>query len=102
MKPKMTKHMKEDLLDRYVNIAITLGIGEELASFPRENEMGPTIHTVTSTGIIFVKSVRTSQIITCWVASPSQIYKLYGDKKPPISLINKAKKNQQKGYLKLN
>lgn len=102
MTPKMTKHMQMDRIDRYVNIIMTLGLGEEVASFPRANEHGPTIHTITSTGIIFVRSVRTQQIITCWVASPSQLYHLYENQKPPIALVNKVKKNHQKGYTKLN
>ena len=102
MKTIPTKHLREDRVGRYAAIATTIGFGEIIATFPRANEKGPTIHILTSTGVIFVKSARTEQMITCWVASPSQIYKYYENTRPPIALIQKARKNQQKGYCKMN
>lgn len=100
---RLTEHFMNDRVDRYLTIATKVGFGETIKSvYVNDERNGEAIHHLTTTGVIFIQSVRTNKMVTLYVASPGQVKKIYGNETPPVSLIKIAKRNEKKGWTNLN
>ena len=86
----VTKHFRNDRADRATYIAQTVGFGEVVKETMRNNTA--TIEQVTETGVIIVRNLNTA-IITMYIGQMNQIAAIYGDKRVPMWLVNKIKKN---------
>lgn len=95
-KMKITKHMTNDRMERYMYIATHMGFGEVVDEFYEEDKC----ICITSTGILIVKSADKKTVITMFIAKAYQIIRLYGSREAvPIHLLNVSKDNELKGRM---
>ena len=99
-----TRHFREERLDRAAYIAQTVGFGEVCVrhTYSREGYARPITIEFTDTGVIIVRGDNNA-IITMYIATTSDLiknFKASGLGKVPMNLINKAKKNMARGYVK--
>lgn len=88
---QISKHMREDRLDRAVFIATTIGYGKII--YERKAEERDTISCLTDTGVMIVKN-SAGVIITMYIANFQQMaYCTYNN--APQWLINTIKKNEK-------
>ena len=96
----LSKHLMDDRLDRVANIITTIGLGEVLYKFPGENEVGPNLHCITSTGVLIIKTADDTTIITMFMLTEKRFFaywKAYCEgKKLPNALLCTIKNNEKK------
>lgn len=91
----ISNHVKNERIDRFMNIQQFFGIGEEYLSVYKD---GKTT-VLTNTGIILIMSADKKILVTCYVATMNQAMALYrikrGNKKMPQWLYCKIIKNNK-------
>ena len=94
-----SKHYSIDRKERE-EVIKKIGYGTPVAEFVVDNghRNGPTIHVITSTGIVNIYNQRTHKLVTKLVARPGQIRRYYTNGNAPQELIERAKENTRKGY----
>ena len=92
-----SKHYSKDRQEREKTIEM-IGQGTPVAEFVVDNghRNGPTIHVITSTGIINIYNQRTHKLVTKLVARPGQIRRYYKNGNAPKELVEKAYNNTVK------
>ena len=82
---EISRHFKEDRLDRYAYIATTIGIGEIIYTYKQEKckyyNSQPANVNITSTGIAIVTSPK-GKLITMYVLTIVEARKYYNGKVP--------------------
>lgn len=94
---KMTRHMKNDRIDRAVFIAMTVGFGNVVHT--KYSEETNTYSYLTDTGVILIKNPK-DVIITMYIANMAQAYAVSGGQLSK-ALLKIVQKNIAKNYLKL-
>lgn len=79
MNIKLSHHAAADRIERLVNIAATIGIGEEIVSFPYTDQKQQKIQSITDTGVLLVMSSDRSVLITAYMVTISKAFALYKD-----------------------
>ena len=98
MKVTLTRHASVDRLDRLVALVEYLGVGDIVLEVP-DDRHEDTIRCLTSTGIIFVKSITTGAIITGYMAGMDQVHAMYYSanySKVPSRMYTRVAKNLEK------
>ena len=89
----MSKHVKEDRLDRMVYIATTIGFGKVI--FERVND--DRRECITDTGVLMVKSITEDFLITAYIMSVDKAIAIFrnicGDGRMPTYLYETIRKN---------
>ena len=95
-------HYSEDRRQRQAFINDCLGLGDAVDSFmvDRGHPGGSEIHTVTTTGLIVIRNARTGKLITCEIARPEQLRRLYRaeDRTVPKKILSLAYKHNRKRH----
>lgn len=92
---KSSRHLAFDRMDRAIAILERVGLGEELITVPWNDSDGrPALRTLTTTGVILCKNKDTLMVTTMFIASPSQVRRMYGQNHCPDFIYNVVKKNQ--------
>lgn len=99
----ITRHFREDRIERAAYIAQTVGFGDVYVrhTYTREGYERPITIEVTDTGVIVIRGDDRA-IITMYIATTSDLIKMFkasGLGRVPTCLINKAKKNMTRGYV---
>ena len=92
----MTKHMKEDRINRAVFIATTVGFGEVIAE--KYVAKKQSISCLTDTGVIIVKNEE-NVIVTMYIATYQQAQAIAG-KNFPLAVAKKVRSNEKRGLIK--
>jgi hypothetical protein len=90
----MSRHAKEDRLDRLVYIATTIGFGNVIF----EKHCGDKRECITDTGVLLVKAANEELLITAYILAIDKATAVYASimgegKRLPQSLYNTIKKN---------
>lgn len=96
MKITMSKHVKNDRIDRMVYIAQTIGFGEKIVCEGAWTERDSR-SCLTENGIMLIKKPDTEVLITAYIPTLEQagmVYKSVGLKMPQW-MENKVKKNRK-------
>lgn len=96
MKIAMTKHAKNDRIDRMVYIAQTIGFGEKVVCEGVWDERGSR-SCLTENGIMLIKKPDVEVLITAYIPTLEQagmVYKSVG-LKMPMWMESKVKKNRK-------
>lgn len=96
MKLEITKHARNDRLDRIMYIAQNVGWGKIVVEYP-DTERDVRI-CLTDTGVIIVKSMDVERLVTAYVGTVNEIKWLYvnvGYNRIPDFMYNKAVKNKK-------
>jgi hypothetical protein len=97
-KEKISKHLIEDRMDRYVTIATKVGIGEVQYTVESNGQYGFVKIELTSTGVIIVRSVVDDMVITLYCATVATIKRYFGFERMPLPLYNAVRSNERRGY----
>ena len=94
-----SKHYSIDRKERE-EVIKKIGYGIPVAEFIIDNghRNGPTVHVITSTGIVNIYNQRTHKLVTKLVVRPGQLRRYYKNGNAPKELIEKAIENTRKGY----
>lgn len=91
----ISNHVKNDRIDRFMNIQQFFGIGEEYLTIYQDGKAT----VLTNTGIILIMSANKKVLITCYVATMKQAIAIYrnkrGNAKMPQWLYYKIIKNNK-------
>lgn len=96
MKIQLTKHAKEDRIERMLYITQTIGFGERIVCEGSRRDKG-TRQCITETGILIVKMPEEETMVTAYIPTLEQagmIYKSAGLHMPNW-MAQKIKKNQK-------
>ena len=96
IKIEFSEHAAQGREERMVQIATTIGFGEVFATFPRRNQHGVTIHCITDTGVLIIKNVTQTKVITMFPLNEAKLRKYYQDQKIPYWLLKVVRNNYQK------
>lgn len=103
MATKVTLHFRDERADRATYIAQTIGFGAVVNRAEYFNRDGMfSVIEVTETGVVVIRG-NVNQLVTMYIVRPEQLVEIYKQNrwgKVPMWLMNKAKKNWQKGYTK--
>lgn len=103
MANKVTIHFAEDRIERAAYIADTVGFGEMVRFAEYYDSEGRFAHLeVIETGVVVIYG-ENRRLVTMYIAQPEQLVKIfytYNWGRVPAWLMTKAKKNQQKGYIR--
>lgn len=89
---ELTRHMKNERIDRGVYISTTVGFGDVIAE--KYSSQRKCFLLLTNTGVIFAKSQRTGKLITLYFANINEALFVLDGAVPPY-LKNKIKKNEK-------
>ena len=87
----MSRHLKEDRLDRLVAIATTIGFGNVI----KEAEHNEATAMLTDTGVIYIVDKAQKFVITVYVATIEEMVAMYEGQNIPPFLWKKIKKNSK-------
>lgn len=88
----MSKHLKEERLDRLVAIGTTIGFGNVI----KEAVHREATAMVTDTGVVYIVNKTQKFVITAYVATVDEIIAIYNGKNNiPSCLFAKVKKNSK-------
>lgn len=95
---KNSKHLINDHEDRAIFILTKIGLGEVIREFPRRNQHGATVHCITDTGVLLVKTPDKETIVTMFCLSSDRLFAYFAEigERPPQYLINICKKNYKR------
>ena len=103
MATKVTIHFRDERVDRATYISQTVGFGAVVNRAEYFNRDGMfSVMEVIETGVVVIRG-NVNQLVTMYIARPEQLVEIYKQNrwgKVPMWLMNKAKKNWQKGYTK--
>lgn len=85
----MSRHLKEDRVERLTTIATTIGFGEVI----KETKHRTQTSLLTNTGVIYIVDKKEKYIITVYVATLEELVAIYKGKRVPQKLYNQVKKN---------
>lgn len=93
-----SKHLTHDRQGRMALIA-KIGYGKPVASIEVDNghKNGPEQQTLSTTGIITVRNIRTRKVVTYLIARPGQLKRFFTDAIPEY-LVEIAREHQRLGY----
>ena len=92
----ISKHFREERLDRAAYIATTVGFGEVVAEMPSKALM----MRLTDTGVILVVEPETDTLVTMYIATLEQYAYIAKLVRVPKELKKKVKENVSKNYVK--
>lgn len=93
---KMTKHFQEDRINRAVYIGLTIGFGEIIHERAVEVDGFVRYHCVTNTGVVIIKNLHKTIVVTAYILTVSQLKKLYDNERDiPLSLLATVKRNEK-------
>lgn len=98
-KLQVSQHIKEDRLDRYVEIQMNTGLGEPVAKFKYEDKW----QIITSTGVILITDSRMEFLITLYYVNMKKataIFRHNGQMKMPKVVYDAIQKNMAKKLIK--
>lgn len=89
-----SEHLLHDRMDRMVKIATTIGFGVIIEEF----EAVDKYYCLTDTGVILIKSLDKTKVITAFPAHLDRIFALYktANKFPPKTIIRIIRNNELK------
>lgn len=93
-----SRHCVEDRENRLLFIAENVGFGEEVAE--SYDSIRKAWSSVTTTGVIFVRSKDKKKIVTAFLGTKNQVLKILGDTINP-QVMNAVKYNMKKNFLEL-
>lgn len=93
-----SKHLENDRQGRMALIA-KIGYGKPVASIELDDghRDGPKQETLSTTGIITVRNVRSRKVVTYLIARPGQLKRFFADTVPEY-LVEIAREHQRLGY----
>lgn len=96
---RISKHASEERLERFMYIALEVGIGEEVARVPTEKE---TVEVLTDTGVLLVLGAD-DLVVTAYIANLDKIFavwqRAYGTTRMPSWLYERYLQNGER-YVK--
>lgn len=98
-KLQVSQHIKEDRLDRYVEIQMNTGLGEPVAKFKYEDKW----QIITSTGVILITDSRMEFLITLYYVNMKKataIFRHNGQMQMPKVVYEAIQKNMAKKLIK--
>lgn len=98
-KLQVSKHFRDDRLDRYIEIQMNTGLGEPVAQFKYEN----TWQIITNTGVILITDSRMEFLITLYYVNMDKataIFKRNGQARMPKVVYDAIQKNMAKKLIK--
>lgn len=98
-KLQVSQHIKEDRLDRYVEIQMNTGIGEPVAKFRYEDKW----QIITNTGVILITDSRMEFLITLYYVNMNKataIFRHNGQMQMPKVVYEAIQKNMAKKLIK--
>lgn len=96
LKIEFTYHAQVERIDRLVACVQYLGMNEIIREMPdRYHNAGKNKRCLTDTGIVLVIS-EDGKLITGFMGTVAQVASFYKGEKIPPSVLNRAKKNEQK------
>lgn len=98
-KLQVSKHFRNDRLDRYIEIQMNTGLGEPVAQFKYEN----TWQIITNTGVILITDSRMEFLITLYYVNMDKataIFRRNGQARMPKVVYNAIQKNMAKKLIK--
>lgn len=98
-KLQVSKHFRDDRLDRYIEIQMNTGLGEPVAQFKYEN----TWQIITNTGVILITDSRMEFLITLYYVNMDKataIFRRNGQAKMPKVVYDAIQKNMAKKLIK--
>ena len=103
MATKVTVHFRDERVDRGGRRTIKKKIGAVVNRAEYYNRDGLfSVMEVLESGVVIIRG-NVNQLVTMYIARPEQLIEIYKRSrwgKVPMWLMNKAKKNWQKGYTK--
>lgn len=93
-----SRHLTNDRRGR-MDLIAKIGYGKPVASIEVDNghRNGPEQQTLSTTGIITVRNVRSRKVVTYLIARPGQLKRFFADAIPEY-LVEIAREHQQLGY----
>lgn len=98
-KLQVSQHIKDDRLDRYVEIQMNTGIGEPVAKFKYEDKW----QIITNTGVILITDSRMEFLITLYYVNMNKataIFRHNGQMQMPKVVYEAIQKNMAKKLVK--
>lgn len=98
-KLQVSKHFRNDRLDRYIEIQMNTGLGEPVAQFKYEN----TWQIITNTGVILITDSRMEFLITLYYVNMDKataIFRRNGQARMPKVVYDAIQKNMAKKLIK--
>lgn len=98
-KLQVSKHFRDDRLDRYIEIQMNTGLGEPVAQFKYEN----TWQIITNTGVILITDSRMEFLITLYYVNMDKataIFRRNGQARMPKVVYDAIQKNMAKKLIK--
>lgn len=98
-KLQVSKHFRDDRLDRYIEIQMNTGLGEPVAQFKYEN----TWQIITNTGVILITDSRMEFLITLYYVNMNKataIFRQNGQARMPKVVYDAIQKNMAKKLIK--
>ena len=98
-KLQVSKHFRDDRLDRYIEIQMNTGLGEPVAQFKYEN----TWQIITNTGVILITDSRMEFLITLYYVNMNKataIFRRNGQARMPKVVYDAIQKNMAKKLIK--
>lgn len=96
MKMQLTKHARNDRVDRIMYIAENVGWGEPVFEFA--DAARQTRSVLTSTGVIIIKNYNVDRLITAYVGRIDEVKFMYASKgynRIPEFMYSKVMKNKK-------
>lgn len=96
MKVEMTRHAKEERIDRLTRCMVEIGMNEIIREIvTTTGTHGPAIYSITDTGLVFIKSPVTNKLITGYMGSVGQIINIFAQigEEVPRALLMRVKSN---------
>lgn len=98
-KLQVSKHIRDDRLDRYVEIQMNTGLGEPVAKFKYEDKW----QIITNTGVILITDSRMEFLITLYyvnIDKATAIFRRNGQTRMPQVVYEAIQKNMAKKLIK--
>ena len=92
----ISKHFREERLNRATYIATTVGFGEVVAEMPSK----ALVMRITDTGVILVVEPETDTLVTMYIATVEQYTYIANCVRVPKDLKKEVKHNESKNYTK--